>query len=132
MRLAVVRLQLDRSLKIFDGFSGLVKIVQHESAIGITQRHFGVALESAGIIGNRFAGLPVVGVDVAGNESKIFIVGNNRLVFCYQRERFVVAAQVIQIVGEIDYAFAVMRKLLQYIESELRRFGVVAFQREIT
>ena len=45
MSLTVVTLQLQSSLEIFYSLAGLPKIVQHESAIHVSGRHFRIALQ---------------------------------------------------------------------------------------
>src|SRR5580693_7643428 len=95
----VIRLQLDGGLKIFYRLSGLLQIIQNKPAVGISQRHFWVAFEGASVVGKGFAVLTIVRMHVAGDQGQIFIVGNNRLVLGSESESFVIAAEIIKIVG---------------------------------
>src|SRR5580692_4271058 len=128
MGFAIIGLELKSGLKIFDGPGGLAQIVVNETAIAVAERHFGITIESASIVGEGLARLSVVGVHVAGDEGEILVVGKNGLIFGYERKRIVVTAEVVEIVGEVDDAFAIVRKFCDYDFAEFGRFGVVTLE----
>src|SRR4030081_269862 len=78
---SIIRLQLERSLKILNGLGGFVKIVQHVAAIDVTGCHLRIAFQSPGEVGERFARLPVACMQVAGDQSEIFVIGEEGIVF---------------------------------------------------
>ena len=84
MRLSVVGLQLDGSLKIINRLGLLLEIVQHESSIHVSCSHFRIELQRTRVFFERFLGFSIVRVDVAGNQGQIFIVGENWLVLLDQ------------------------------------------------
>ena len=47
------------------------------------------------------------------------------------RQRFVVAAEVVEIVGEVNRRVAILRQLLQHLVAELGRLVVIAFVQQV-
>ncbi len=132
MSFTIIALQLQRGLKILGGFARFTKIVQHEAAIDVSGCHLGIAFERQREILQRRVQVAVVYMHIAGNERQVLIFGEDRLVFSDQRKGLVIAAEIIKIVSEVDDTFAIIGQLFDHLKPELRCFGVVALEREIT
>ena len=131
MRLAVVRLQADGNVKIHRSLARLFKIVQHEAAIHVAGCHLRVAVERAREIVHRLTLSSVACCEITSNQRKIFIVLDDGLVLRHQILRFLVASQVVQIVGQVDDTFAIVRKFFENRCAAFCSFSVIPFQGQI-
>ena len=112
VRFAVAGLQLQRRLEnLSTAYRGSVQIVQHEAAIHVTGGHFWIAFEREAEILQRRLQVAVVGMTFPAMSGRSLSFCQDRLVFRDQGERFIVAAEIIQVVGEVHHAFAVVGQL---------------------
>ena len=117
---------MQRGLEILGGLGRLAKIIQHETAIHIAGGHFRVEFERSREVLHGGGAIAVVGMHIAGDQRKIFILGEDRFVLGHESKGLVIAAEIVEIVGEIDHTFAIIRQLVDDLVSELSRLCVIA------
>ena len=59
-------------------------------------------------------------MNVTFDQREVGLVGKNGIVFVGNGQRFVVPAEVVEVVGEVDGSVAILRQLLQDLVAELR------------
>ena len=131
MCLTIIRLELDGGLKIFRGFFRLLQGIKHIPAVHISRGHFRVALQGPSEISQRLFVLAFASVNVTFDQRQVTIVGKNRIVLRREIERFLIASQVIQIVGEIDRGLAVARKPFDHLEAQIGCFLILGFPGQV-
>ena len=119
----IVRIQLQRGLEVGGSLSRFLEIIQHEAALDISRGHFRIPLQSDREILHGKIQVAIVCVDIPRNQRQVLVVGQNGLVLVDQGQSVIVATEVVKIVGEIDDSFAIIRKLRNYVVTQLRGLG---------
>src|SRR5581483_12374440 len=88
--------------------------------------HLRVALDGTRVVIDGFIKQLRVLVNVPFQQREVWFVGQHGVVLIGYRQRVVVAAEVIQVVGKINGGIAVLRQLLQDLVAQLGGLGVVA------
>jgi hypothetical protein len=131
MRLAVIRLTLERGFKVGGGRLGAMEIVQDKAAIHIGSDHAWIALDGCGEVGERLIVLAVLLVHVAGEKGNVGLLRQHVHVLRRKLEEIVVVLQMEQVVAEVDDDIAIVRQRLDGLAAGSSGLAVVALEAEV-
>ncbi len=128
---AVVWADLERRLEIPNGAHRVLHVIARVSAVDQGFHHARISFQRAREIIDGLLQQLVLTMDVAGQQREVRFLGQHRLIPADQSQHFVITAQVVEIVGEIDGSVAVVRHFLDRLLAQPRRLRVLAFQKQV-